>query len=301
MKETATDHPSLVSIITVNYNGWKETCEMIESFRHHEPHPYEIIVVDNASHGDDFRQIAARCPEVKLVRSERNLGFAGGNNLGIAKAVGKYLFFINNDTLIKEPVLGALVGRMQQNKQIGGVSPMLKYVSEPDLVQYAGFTALSPVTLRNKMIGEREADRGQYSTACRTGALHGAAMMISREVLRKVGEMTAVYFLFYEEFDWSMRIERAGYELWYEPAAVVYHKESTTIKRNTTFREYYLSRARILFARRLFTGATKWLSCCYLCAVAAPKKSMVYAWHGEFKLAMAVLRGTAKGLFLPLG
>lgn len=159
----------LVSIITVNYNGMHDTCEMIDSFRRHETYPrYEIIVVDNGSRLPEAEKIQARYaagyasgssvsdnltagspalgssvsgnPRVKVVRNINN-GFAGGNNAGLKVARGDYLFFINNDTLIKEPILATLVRRIECNPQrTGGVSPMLKFAARPDILQYAGFT-----------------------------------------------------------------------------------------------------------------------------------------------------------------
>ena len=225
----------MVSIITVNYNGLADTCEMIDSFRKYETYSYEIIVVDNGSRAPEGEEIKKRYPEIKVVQNT-NTGFAGGNNAGLKVAQGEYLFFLNNDTLIQEPILEALVRRLEADKMNGGVSPMLKYSYAPDTLQYAGFTPLSPITLRNAAIGFNEKDQPCYRTACETASLHGAAMMVSRQVLQQVGPMTEIYFLFYEELDWSARMHRAGYKLWYEPAAVVYHKESMTARKGSPLR-----------------------------------------------------------------
>lgn len=296
----------LVSIITVNYNGLADTCEMIDSFRSHETYPqYEIIVVDNGSRLPEAEEIRARyttdaasLPPVKVVQNINN-GFAGGNNAGLKAAVGDYLFFINNDTLVKEPVLDALVQRLASNPQRnGGVSPMLKFASRPDTLQYAGFTPLSHITLRNASIGFMQPDGPRFRTPCETASLHGAAMMVSRKALQDAGPMTEVYFLFYEELDWSEQIKKAGYSLWYEPAAVVYHKEAMTARHDNPMREFYLSRARVLFARRnQENGIRRFLSCIYLCLLAAPKKAAAYLLHGQAPLAKATLCGTWKGLF----
>lgn len=154
----------------------------------------------------------------------------------------------------------------------GGVSPMLKFAACPDILQYAGFTPLSSLTLRNASIGFMQQDSPCFRTPCETASLHGAAMMVSRQALQDAGPMTEIYFLFYEELDWSAQLRKTGYRLWYEPAAVVYHKESMTAKRGSPMREFYLSRARVLFARRNLRGIRKYLSCTYLCILAAPKK-----------------------------
>lgn len=145
----------MVSIITVNYNGLADTCEMIASFRKHETHPYEIIVVDNGSRMPEADEIKLRHPEVKVVQNT-NTGFAGGNNAGLTVAEGNYLFFLNNDTIIKEPILETLIHRLETDPQNGGVSPMLKYSYAPDTLQYAGFTPFSRITLRNAAIGFNE-------------------------------------------------------------------------------------------------------------------------------------------------
>lgn len=286
----------MVSIITVNYNGLADTCEMIQSFRRHETYPYEIIVVDNGSQMPEGEEIKKRYPDIKLVLNT-NTGFAGGNNAGLKVAEGNYLFFLNNDTIIKEPILEALVSRLESDPKNGGASPMLKYSYAPDTLQYAGFTPFSPITLRNSSIGFNEKDQPRYRTARPTPSMHGAAMMVRRDVVQQVGPMTEVFFLFYEEFDWSARILRAGYQLWYEPAAVVYHKESMTARKGTPLREFYLSRARILYARRNITGCRKWLSCLYIFFVAAPKKTINYLIHGKLQLAAAVVRGNFSGIF----
>lgn len=285
----------MVSIITVNYNGLADTCELIESFRIHETYPYEFIVVDNGSFLPEGKEIQKRYPEVKVVQNT-NTGFAGGNNAGLKVAEGKYLFFINNDTLIHEPILAILTHRLEAEEKNGGVSPMLKYAYAPDTIQYAGYTAFSPITLRNKMLGEHEKDNGQHSQPQETASLHGAAMMVRRDVLQQVGPMTEVYFLFYEEFDWSAQMHHLGYKLWYEPAAAVYHKESMTAKRGMPQREFYLSRARMIYARRNLLGIERFLSCMYILSIAAPKKAVTYLLNKKQPLAAAVFRGTFSGL-----
>lgn len=285
----------MVSIITINYNGFVDTCEMIDSFRKYESYPYEMIVVDNGSYEPEGKRIKEYYPNIKVVQNI-NTGFAGGNNAGLKVAEGDYLFFLNNDTLIREPILEKLVRRLEANKENGAVSPMLKFNYAPDILQYAGFTSFSHITLRNAAIGYKEKEHPKYKVARETASLHGAAMMVRRDVLQHVGLMTEIYFLFYEEFDWSLQMRRAGYKLWYEPTAVVYHKESMTAPKGTPLREYYLSRARILFARRSLFGINKLLSCLYLSFIAAPKKIIIYVLQGKFKLAAAIIRGTFNGL-----
>lgn len=290
---------ALVSIITVNYNGIADTCEMIESLYKYETYPYELIVVDNGSQMPEAEDIQRRYPNIKVVQNT-NTGFAGGNNVGLTLAKGNYLFFLNNDTLIKSPILEVLVQRLEKNRRNGGVSPMLKYSYAPNILQYAGFTPFSRISLRNAAIGFNAQDHANYHVAHETASMHGAAMMISRNILHRVGPMSEDYFLFYEEFDWSVRILQAGYKVWYEPAAVVYHKESMTAKKGTPLREFYLSRARMIFARKTLSGMEKGLSCLYLTFIAAPKKAILYLLNRKNKLAKAVFSGTFRGLIIKI-
>ena len=99
-----------LSIITINYNGLKDTCALIETIPFNES--MEVIVVDNASQNQEAEIIAKQYPQVNVIKSDRNLGFAGGNNLGIQAAQGKYLFLINNDTIFKDFNINALIRRM---------------------------------------------------------------------------------------------------------------------------------------------------------------------------------------------
>lgn len=286
----------MVSIITVNYNGYKDTCELIDSLRRHETYPYEIIVVDNASTENESVKLKALYPEIITVRSDQNLGFAGGNNEGYRHATGEYILYMNNDTEIRAPFLEALVGRFVSAGNAGAVSPKIKFAYAPDTIQYAGFTPMSSVSLRNRRIGDHEKDTGQYNIACETAFVHGACMLTSRSVLEKAGPMTNVYFLFYEELDWSNQLRRSGFTTWYEPAASVYHKESKSVKKKSPLKSYYLTRARILYARRNGTGLKKYLSCLYLSSVVFLKNLLSAVVHNQPEMIKAYTCGTWHGL-----
>ena len=138
----------LLSIITINYNGLKDTCELIDTLPL-EDKSIEVIVVDNASTQDEATAIEQRYPQVKVIRSKENLGFAGGNNLGIKAAQGKYLFLLNNDTFLKPQTsdLRPLISRLESSPKIGMVCPKIKFSWGSQLIQFAGYTPLSPITM----------------------------------------------------------------------------------------------------------------------------------------------------------
>ncbi|MBP3775761.1 MAG: glycosyltransferase family 2 protein [Prevotella sp.] len=281
----------ILSIITINYNGLKDTCELIESLPA-DDESLEVIVVDNASAQDEATQIAQSFPHVTVIKSDRNLGFAGGNNLGIKSAHGKYLLFLNNDTIIPHASdFKSLINRLESSEKIGMVCPKIRFTWGDKPIQYAGCTPLSPITLRNQSIGFGEEDRGQYDTACPTPYAHGAAMMLKREVIEKAGIMPECYFLYYEELDWSEMIRRAGYEIWYDPACTVFHKESQTTGQASPLKTYYITRNRLIFAQRNIQGGTKYLTYAYLVSVVATRDLVKYIFTGKFNLAGAVIKG----------
>ena len=289
-----------LSVITINYNGLKDTCELIESLPADDK-SLEVIVVDNASTVDEASVIEQRFPQVTVIRSDRNLGFAGGNNLGIRAAHGKYLFFINNDTLLYnrggmedvsgENMLQPLIDRLDSSPKIGMVCPKIRFTWEDHPIQYAGYTPLSAVTVRNRSIGFGEADRGQYDTPHPTPYAHGAAMMVRREAIDKAGMMPECFFLYYEELDWSMMIRRAGYDIWYEPATTIYHKESQTTGQGSTLRTYFITRNRLLFVSRNVGSPVKYLSYLYLIGVVALRDILKHTLQRHPELTQATLRG----------
>ena len=245
------------------------TCELIDTLPLHDE-TIEVIVVDNASTKDEATEIGKRYPQVKVIKSDKNLGFAGGNNLGIQASHGKYLFFINNDAILLQlSALSLLINRLESSAQIGMVCPKIRFTWGKQPIQYAGYTPLSQITLRNKSIGFGEQDNGQYDTAHPTPYAHGAAMMVKREIIEKVEMMPECYFLYYEELDWSMMIRRAGYEIWYEPACTIFHKESQTTGQMSPLKTYYITRNRLLFAQRNIDGSEKYLTYIYLICIVA--------------------------------
>ena len=277
-----------VSIITINYNGLEDTCALIETIPFNEN--MEVIVVDNASKNKEAVIIAKRYPQVKIVMSERNLGYAGGNNLGIQAAQGKYLFLINNDTVFKDFNIQALIARMESSPKIGIVCPKIRFAWGNNPIQYAGYSRLSRISVRNHAIGFNEEDHGQYDTAHATPYAHGAAMFIRRDTINKVGVMPDCYFLYYEELDWSMMFTRAGYQICFEPKCTIYHKESQATGQNSPLRTYYLTRNRLLLVRRNPQEFNKSLAYIYLIGIVALRDILKHTFTRRFDLINATLR-----------
>lgn len=279
-----------LSIITVNYNGIEDTCQMINSLKQYLTLSYEIIVVDNASSINEASLIKREFPDIKCIRSNKNLGFAGGNNLGMSEAKGKYILLLNNDTYIKDDSLSNLVTFLNLNPTVGAASPKIKF-ADSNIIQFAGYTPLSKITLRNKLIGFGEEDQDQYNKACRSPFLHGAAMILRREVIKQAGLMPEIYFLYYEELDWCEQIKKYKFELWYEPQAEIYHKESRSVGQVSPLRCFYLTRNRLLFAWRNRKGFFRFLALTYQFLIANPIHIFIYIIRGRLDLSKACLKG----------
>ncbi len=145
--------------------------------------------------------------------------------------------------------------------------------------------------MRNSAIGFDEKDLGQYNTPHPTPYAHGAAMMVKREAVERAGLMPECYFLYYEELDWSMMIRRAGFDIWYEPAVTIYHKESRATGQNSPLRTYYLTRNRLLFVKRNNSSSTRLLSYSYLIGVVGCKDVIKFLLQRRPDLAKATVRG----------
>ena len=272
-----------VSIITVNFNQSYITEQLLASINVTNTYPLiEVIVVDNGSTFNNVPEWITAYPDVKFIRSEKNLGFAGGNNLGVKEALGEYLFFVNNDTEFTVGLVQSLADVLNDNAEVGIISPKILYFDMPRILQYAGFTEMNYYTCRNNTIGKFEADEGQYDkTLGKTGYAHGAAMMVRRDAIKKAGTMAENFFLYYEEMDWCDRIKKAGYDTWFVPQAVIYHKESVSVGKASGLKEYFMNRNRILFIRRNAPLQARLVFYLYFTIVVSPRNIITYLKNGQ--------------------
>ena len=281
----------MVSIITINYNESQVTLDMLATVRKLTYPNVEVIVVDNASPYDNPDRIKENFPEVVLIKSEENLGFAGGNNLGVDVAKGDYLFFVNNDTELPPGLLEPLVETLQRDNEIGMVSPKIKFHWDPTLIQYAGYTPMNHWTIRNNSIGYHQKDDGRFDAEGETESIHGAAMMVPKTVIESVGRMTEIYFLYYEEHDWAEMIKRAGYKIYYQPKAHILHKESLSTGKFSPLKTYYIARNRIVFARRNFSPIQLFVSSLFQVFITIPKNTATFLAKRQFQHMKAFWRG----------
>lgn len=250
-----------ISIVTLNYNQTPITIDFLKSTELLKFRNFETLVCDMGSNIDPTEEInALNIPNTRVLRSEENLGFTGGNNWGMRQAKGDYVFIVNNDTEVTPDLLDELLAPFYNDPTIGVTSPKIRFYHHPNVIQYAGFNEINVFTGRASAVGSKEEDKGQHDTPGYTHGAHGCAMLVKREVIDKVGMFPEKFFIYYEEWDWSSRIKKAGYKIYYQASALIYHKESITMGKQSAIKVYYHTRNRILYMRR---NSNVWQFLCF--------------------------------------
>jgi GT2 family glycosyltransferase len=277
------EHPlPLISIVALTWNTTEVTIEFLRSINEHNTYQnIEIIIVDNGSAQDPTAVLKDVYPEAIIIRNEKNLGFTGGNNIGIKQAKGEYLFIVNNDTEFTPGLLEGLLEIFQQYPDAGMVSPKFHYYFHKGTIEYAGYHEVNVLTGRNSMIGCKEIDNGQYNDIKVTNYAHGGGMMVPRKVVDEVGALPEHFFIYYEEFDWSEQIKRKGYKIYYQPKSLIYHKESMTTGKSSPFKTFYHTRNRILFMRRNMRTLNYLTFLLYFTFFTIPKNTVTFIAKGQ--------------------
>jgi len=245
-----------VFLILLNWNGWRDTIECVESCRKLTYPAFRIVIVDNGSTDGSETILRERFPGIELIQTGSNLGFSGGNNAGIRHALehgADYVWLLNNDTVVDAGALTALVGAAECDDRIGMIGSKIVYYDNPGLLWYAGALLDPACPHRPAHRGLRELDRGQYDDAVETGYVTGCSLLARRKMIDEIGLLDDSLFLYFEDADWSARARHAGWRLMYAPASVVRHKESVSAggAASPTL-VYYTARNRLFFVRRNF-------------------------------------------------
>lgn len=221
----------LVYIILVNYNGLEDTIDCLRSLNNINYDNYKIVIVDNNSNGNDA-EILSKESGFELFALEENIGFAGGNNIGIEFAMknnADYVLLLNNDTIVEEDFLCKLVETAEKDNRVGAVGGKIFYFDDKEKLWYAG-AKINKFNGKTYHEGVNKNDSKKYSIEKETEYITGCMMLVSKEAIEKVGMMDDSYFLYYEETDWNVKIKQAGYKLMYNPSSVIYHKISQSTK-----------------------------------------------------------------------
>ena len=267
-----------ISIIIVNYNTPDDTKATIQSLSEitHSGFDYRVVVVDNGSKEllSFNKAFLKKNANVDLLRSESNLGFSGGNNLGIQHAIdhydSDYYLLLNSDTIVDRDFLQALYEMMKKDSKIGLACSKIYFhrgyeyfensyteAEKHRVLWYVG-GKVDWTNLFSYHIGIDEVDRGQFDVASETDYATGCAMMISREVIERVGRLDDRFFLYSEDVDFSLRVHKAGLKVMYCPDSVVYHKIGRSSGgAGSPLQQYYQTRNRLFLTFRHATFRSK--------------------------------------------
>lgn len=240
------------AVIILNFNSYNQTIECIESVKNITYPNYEIIVVDNNSKDDSLQQIKGSFPDVILLKSRDNLGYASGNNLGIKYALEKnieYICILNNDVAVDRNFLEPIIKTLMDDKNAAAAGPSICYYGQDDVIQAMGgninlYTGLPTMKFKGKKLSQVKEE------LLSVDYLGGACFVVKAEILKKIGLIPENYFLFYEETEFFLNIKRQGYKLISIRDSRVYHKVSGTISKYKGLSYFFLNRNRIIFVRR---------------------------------------------------
>jgi len=241
-----------VTTVILNWNGIGDTRACLDSLRKAGYRNHRIIVVDNASEADEATQLEREYAGfTEVIRSERNLGFAGGANSGMRQALAQgtdYVLLLNNDVTIGPGCLDAMVIAAAGYKRLAALSPRAYFHDRPDVIYSTG-GSVNLWTGVARQIGRDEKDRGQFERPAKRDYADGLCMLIPVVALEKVGLLDEEYFAYWEETDWCVRAHEKGLRCYYVPEAKVWHKAERSRQASDAF-NYHYRRNSLMFVRK---------------------------------------------------
>jgi GT2 family glycosyltransferase len=246
------------SIIVLNWNDAPSTLDCLESLAQLEYDPYEILVVDNGSTDDSVSQIRQRYPNVLLLETGHNLGYAEGNNVGIRHALGRgaeYLFLVNNDVSVGPRALIRLVSIAQRFPDTAFLGPKIYHREDVRRIQSAG--ADLDFLWRSRQRGLDELDRGQCDALQEVDYVIGAAVLVRARLLDEIGLLDPGFFLYREDVDWCLRARCLKYRVLYVPQAEVWHRSHHVREHELPRVTYYMTRNSLMLVRKHHGGSTR--------------------------------------------
>lgn len=283
----------LVHTIILNWNCWEDTLDCLASLEKLDYPNYEVVVVDNGSTDGSEERIREAYTGVTVLQTSANLGFAGGNNVGIEYALeqgAEYVWLLNNDTVVDSEALKTLVVEVRSAGDIGMVGSKIYCYEPPNLLWFAG-GEISRLTIKTKHIGMNERDDGRWNEPRDVDYASACSLLVSEKVLRSVGLMDARFFLYFEETDWATRAREKGWRVRYQPSSKVWHKVSRSTKLNSPGMIFYFCKSSVLYARKhaLFRLP-------FMLLVLARHHVLPFVVRGKLATAAAGLRGAKAGL-----
>lgn len=244
----------LIYIVILNWNGEKRISTCLESLmRISSKHFWKPVVIDNYSSDKSLQVIKQTFSHIALIKNKKNLGWAGGNNVGIKHALqhrADAILLLNNDTIVTNNFLDPLIERLFSKKEIGIISPKVYALGKKKSVIANAGNFIRPHRYFGKEAGIGEVDKGQCNTITETDYVAGTAMLIKKEVFEKIGLLNEKYFLYYEDSDFCYRARKKGFRCNFVQESIIYHKGAATSGLNSPLHNYYNTRNHYLFVEK---------------------------------------------------
>lgn len=247
-----------VTIIVLNWNGLADTLECLESLARLDYLTYEVVVVDNGSTDGSVEAIRTHFPQVTLIENGENLGYAGGNNVGIEYALEAgtdYVLLLNSDTVVDSQMLDHLVHVGESDSDVGIVGPKIYYYHAPEVIWSAGgrIGALG----KPCQLGLDEIDTGQHDSVREVDYVTGCALLAKASLIQQIGDLDSRFFAYYEDAEWCARARRHHYKVIYVPQARVWHKIQPRTQEQAPYYLYLMTRNQLLYLKTTRAGLVR--------------------------------------------
>jgi GT2 family glycosyltransferase len=246
-----------VVFVVLNWNNADDTLRCLESLAGLEYPTFRVLVVDNGSSDDSVERINRRYPGLLVLETHQNLGYAGGNNVGIRHALqngADYICILNNDVVVSPDFLLPLLTVVQDHEGAGVATPLIAETGDRERVWALGLAVERKTgTVLRRHAGERVSDL-HIDHPFDVDVASGAAMLVKRSVFESVGLLDEDFYLYFEEADWCLQIRQANFRILAVPASVVWHKVSATLGQTSPAIDYYMLRNQLRFIARCWTG-----------------------------------------------
>ncbi len=242
-----------VYVVVLNWNQRDLTLECLASVLALNYPNYHVVVVDNGSNDGSAEAVRQQYPEVTVIENELNLGYAGGNNVGIRYALAHhadYVLLLNNDVVVASNCLAELIRAFEEQRNIGVASPLIFEYHNPSRIWCAG-ASIDWCTGGTVRLRAGEEDCMENWQVQAVDSVSGSALLARREVFEQVGLLDEHYFLYYEETEWCVGVRRAGYTVAVVPTAKVWHKVSAALGPRSPLVTYYMTRNSLRFLWRV--------------------------------------------------
>ena len=283
--------PLVISVI-LNTNRKTETLECLASLHRNSYRNQQIIVLDNHSTDGSVAAICEAFPRVEIIELTENLGYAGNNNVGIEAAMQQgadWIFVLNEDIVLDEYCIEGLVALCQSDEKIGVVGPLVYHHNEPDYIQTAG--GMLRADWDTWHIAQNEKDKGQVTQPRHVDFISGCAIMVRRDVIKRVGAIDERFFYYKEETEWCFRIRQDGWQIVMTPQAKIWHKGVQRDYRPNPSLMYYKTRNWFLFLMKHKAPARVWIAAWFQFLRTIVSWSIKPKWRSKREHRNAMLHG----------